>query len=165
MVEEGGKRIDKLEPHISNAPPYLSPLSPHLLHYLTLIQHSDPHLSMLRSLHLSSLHSHLLPFSSLAGAPAGLTSMDCVGPPGFLAFCLPGGLSQRKVPAGVWQMRRERLGFIFPPAHFLPACLGPKFLAGVLSPMTSAIDAPTLRQVTPGIHGLVFGACSLGPKF
>lgn len=108
MVEEGEKGIDKHEPHISNARPYLSPLSPHLLHYLTLILHSSPHLSMLISLHLSSLHSHCLPFSSLVYALAGLTSMEYVGPPGFLAFCLPGGLSQRKVLAGVWQMRRER---------------------------------------------------------
>lgn len=34
MMEEEG-RFDQLKPHIPSAVPYLSPLSPHLLHDLT----------------------------------------------------------------------------------------------------------------------------------
>lgn len=110
---------------------------------------------MLVMLYLSSPWSHVLSFSGLSYALAGLTYMDFIGPPGFLVVQVNLAKGRCWQEFGWWEETEVRIHL---PTSPLPACLGPTFLAGAPPPRTSAVGCPPRPlQPTPGIqeHGFL----------
>lgn len=126
--------------------PFLSPLSPRGLYYLTLTPHRCPRLSMAIIFHLSSLHSHV--GSSLA-CPSPLQGSPAQAASAHLASLAPwwvqanGGTSRSS--AGE---KKEKSPWAFPPPHSLPACRGPTFLPSAPWAMMSAAGCPCLHAAT-----------------
>lgn len=146
MVEEV-RRLVKLKLHLPGSLPHTSPQVLHL--YL---------LTTSQTTHCTSVYAEKSPFGlpleplsailwpvlwSHRAHPRGLHQ------PTWLPHLL--GFSQRKAPAGVWQVGRRRWQDVSFP---LPACLrGPTFLAGAPSPVTSAVGCcPRPPQLAPGIQ-------------